>query len=225
MNILGIDTSTKTLSLAVSRGGKTVRFRNQRLQRPLSSSIMPAVRDILEASGMALERLDGFAVGLGPGSFTSLRVGLATVKGLAFVAKIPVVGISSLDVLAMNASEEEAQVCVLCDAKRHMGYACVYRKTKSGLLRQSDYMLAGIRDILKHVRGKTVFIGDGAALFSQEIKRAKTVTPVFGGPKLALPQARHLITLASERFKLGKADNIDALVPMYLYPEHCQVRR
>ena len=225
MNILAIDTSTKNLSLALAQDADILKCRNRKLQRPLSSSIMPGVRDILKCAGMALEQLDGFVIGLGPGSFTGLRVGLSTVKGLVFAVNKPVVGISSLDALALGVKENDVQVCALCDAKRNMAYACAYHKTAAGLRRLCDYTLAEVKDILKHIKGKTVFVGDGVQLFKDEIRLARGITPVFLEGEVSIPQARHLIPLALPRLKNGKQDDIDTLVPMYLYPEHCQVRR
>ena len=225
MNILAIDTSTKNLSLAVSKGAEILKYRNRKLQRPLSSSIMPGIRDILKAAGVRLKQLDGFVVGLGPGSFTSLRVGLSTGKGLVFAVNKPVVGISSLDALALGVKENDVQICALCDAKRNMVYACVYHKTASDLRRTGDYTLAEVKDILKHIKGKTVFIGDGVKLFKDEIRQARGITPVFMEDEETIPQARHLIPLALQRLNNCKQDDIDTLVPMYLYPEHCQVRR
>jgi len=83
MNLLAIDTSTKNLSLAVSKNETVLKYRNGKLQRPLSSSIMPSIQRILAESQTILKELSGFVVGLGPGSFTGLRVGLSTIKGLS----------------------------------------------------------------------------------------------------------------------------------------------
>src|SRR3989304_5415259 len=107
MKILSIDTSTKTFSLAVSDGEEILRSRNIKITRVLSSSIIPSIHQILKKAGIALSQLDGFAVGLGPGSFTSLRVGLSTIKAFALATGKPVVGIPSLDVLALNVLERD----------------------------------------------------------------------------------------------------------------------
>ena len=225
MNILAIDTSTKNLSLAVSRDADILKYRTRKLKGPLSSSIMPGIRDILKAAGVTLEQLDGFVIGLGPGSFTSLRVGLATVKGLVFAINKPVVGISSLDALAMGVKENDIQVCVLCDAKRNMVYSSVYHKVEAGLRRTHDYTLAGAKDVLKHIKGKTAFIGDGVKLYEDEIRLTRGITPVFMKGDNPIPQAHHLIPPALQRLNNGQQDDIDTLVPMYLYQENCQVRR
>jgi len=139
MNLLAIDTSTKSFSLAVAKCGKVVKYRNAQLKRPLSSSIIPDIKRIMSSAGMSISKLDGFAVGLGPGSFTSLRVGLSTVKGLAYSVDKPVIGISSLDILAMNIKEDDIQVCTLSDAKRKMVYACIYDKKDGQLKRKGEY--------------------------------------------------------------------------------------
>jgi tRNA threonylcarbamoyladenosine biosynthesis protein TsaB len=224
MNLLSIDTSTKNLSLAISCDEKILKFRNVKLNRPLDLSIMPSIKRILDNAGMPMKRLDGFAVGLGPGSFTSLRVGLSTVKGLAYGTRKPVIGVSSLDILAMNV-REDAQICTLCDARRDLVYACVYKKEGLSLKRKSDYFLANIGDVLKQVKGEVTFIGDGFKLYKDNIKKAKGITPKFADEKDIFPQARRLVPLVLKRLKEGKGDNIDKMIPLYLYPDHCQIRK
>jgi len=223
MNLLAIDTSTKNLSLAVAKAGKVVKFRNVKLNRPLSSSIMPSIKKILDSAGISLAKLDGFAIGLGPGSFTGLRVGLSTIKGLAFATDKPIIGISSLDVLAMNIEDNDVQICTLCDAKRNLVYACLYEKKDSILRKKSDYCLESIDEVLKKIKGKVLFIGDGVKLFRNDINKMKSINPKFVNGKFTLPQARCLIPLALEKFQKGQRDDAAKLVPLYLYPEHCQV--
>jgi len=122
MKLLNIDTSTKNLSLAVFDGKKIVRHRNIILNKVLSNKIVPSIERILSDSKIELDQLDGFAVGLGPGSFTSLRIGLSTVKALAFATQKPVVGIPSLDIIAQGCSSG-GTICVVVDAKRSFSRA------------------------------------------------------------------------------------------------------
>lgn len=224
MNLLAIDTSTKHFSLAIVKDGKVLRYRSIVLKRVLSDSIMPAIQGILRKVGLTLAKIDGFAVGLGPGSFTSLRVGLATVKGLAFATRKPVVGIPSLDVLALNV-KEDGQVCVVCDAKRNMVYACLYQKKGDTLKRKSKYLLTEIENVLKQIKGEVTFVGDGVPLFREAIEKAAGIKARFAGEKQMYPQARHLATLALKRFESKEHDAPETLVPLYLYPEDCQVQR
>lgn len=152
MTVLALETSTPVFSLAVARDDRILRHRRVRLHKLLSDSIIPAIDNILKQTNISLDDVSGFAVGLGPGSFTSLRVGLATVKGLAFSLNKPVVGVPSLDVLAEAVSDnikEGQTLCVISDAKRQLFYTAVYRKEKEGLARQGDYRLIGIAEVLK----------------------------------------------------------------------------
>ncbi len=222
MNLLAIDTSSKHFSLAVVKDGKVLRSRSVLLKKVLSDSIIPAIQGILKKAGLTIDRIDGFAVGLGPGSFTSLRVGLATVKGLAFATGKPVVGVPSLDVLALNVAGD-GQVCAVCDAKRNMVYACLYQKEGAVLRRKSKYLLTDIQNVLKQVRGDVTFVGDGIPLFRAVIEKAAGIKPRFAGEKQMYPQAKNLATLALERFKARTYDAPETLVPLYLYPEDCQV--
>ena len=224
MNILAIDTSTKNLSLAVSENAKVLKYRNVKLKRPLSSSIMPSIQRILDEVRIPLLKLDGFAVGLGPGSFTSLRVGLATIKGLAFATGKPAVGIVSLEVLAMNVQENNTPICVLCDAKRDLVYACIYEKEGCVLKQKNEYGLRNIQEVLKQIKGEVLFIGDGAQLYQKEIHKAEGLIPKFADKKIIFPQARYMIPLAYQKIQKSKWDNIRHLVPLYMYPEHCQVK-
>ncbi len=231
MNILALETSTKNFSMALAQNGKVRRSRNVILDKILSSSIIPAIEKILREAGMNAKMLDGIAVGLGPGSFTSLRVGLATVKGLAFGLNTPVVGFSSLDILAGNALRKKAPrtewVCVMNDARRGFVYSAVYRRKDQGLERQDDPSLSSPDEVLRHLQGEVLFIGDAVAVYQDHIRSAglkgKKYRPVLAEKTLWFPQAKELLALALPRFERGQADDPDRLSPVYLYPENCQV--
>ncbi len=224
MKLLSIDTSTKNFSLAISKGGRVIRYRNKVLGRKLSSSIIPEIKVLLKKAQMTLADLDGFVIGLGPGGFTGLRVGLSTIKGLAFATNKPVVGISSLDVLAMNV-KENGMVCAICDARRNMIYAGFYEK-KNILKKMGKYLLTDIQTVLNQIDTKTILIGDGIKVFKEEIQKSKKLKLiVLAKENLWLPQARHLLELALVRFEKKKFDDINKLGPVYLYPDDCQVRK
>ena len=244
MHFLSIEPSTKVFSLAISHDAKVLRFRNLKVDKVLEDSIVPAVDKILTSAGISFKRIDGFAVGLGPGSFTSLRVGLATVKAFAMATGKPVVGIASLDVLAEGASNVPCdEICVISDARRGMVYAAIYNNAGAGspgpksgggtppLRRKTDYLLTTVENVLNHVHGRTLFVGDGVALYRDDIIRAykkcdsKTCQALFAPQKLWYPQAKSLAKLACERFALKDYDDSERLVPLYLYAADCQVAR
>lgn len=232
MNILSIETSTKNFSLAVLKGDTILRYRNIRLGKVLSSSIIPEIKIILKKAEVSLSNLDGFAVGLGPGSFTSLRVGLSTVKAFAFASNKPIVGISSLDTLAMNVDRNwKGQICTICDAKRGLVYGCIYQRQGDQLKRKTQYLLVPLKEILKKLTIATYFIGDGLKMYQDEIIRYSQHTLklkkkiFFVDERKCCPQASQLALLALPRFRKKKYDHIDRIVPLYLYPKDCQVRK
>jgi tRNA threonylcarbamoyladenosine biosynthesis protein TsaB len=228
MRLLSIETSTKNFSLAVSIGPTVIRYRQLRLKQVLSSSIIPAIERILNENRLILSQLDGFAVGVGPGSFTSLRVGVSTVKALAWASRKPVVGIPSLDILAMNASNQPIrQICTICDAKRNLLYACLYQKKNGQLQRHSPYLLIHLPELLDKIQEDTFFIGDGLMLFEEDIRTFADHNrwkASFAKESSWHPQAKQLAALAYQRFRQNKIDPLDKLLPLYLYPEDCQVK-
>lgn len=224
MNILAMDTSTKQYSLAVAVKGALKAYKNVKADKVLSDTIMVNIDKVLSKAGVALAGLDGFAVGLGPGSFTSLRVGLSTVKALAFATKKPVVGVSSLDALAMAVKDKDAAVCTVMDARRGLVYACHYRKKNNVLERDADYQLVDIGKYLKGLKAPGIFVGDALDLYRDSILQSKKCLRLEDGES-AFPQARYLLPLALERFRKGQFDDAARLVPIYLYPEDCQVTK
>jgi len=236
MYILSLETSTKIFSLAIAKDGKVLRYRNLKTERVLENSIVPAIDHVLGLAKVRFEQIDAFAIGLGPGSFTSLRVGLSMIKAFCMAAQKPVVGISSLDVIAMNVMGTPCdQVCVLTDARRNLLYACLYECSGQQLRRRSEHMLISAQELLDKVHGKTLFVGDGVPLCRSAIERMyhehalryKTgaCRPLFAEEKYFLPSARSLLALAYPRIQQGQFDDVQRLTPIYLYPQDCQVER
>ncbi len=190
MHILSLETSTKIFSLAVSKDDQVLRFRNIRTERILESSMIPAIDKLLDSCGLNLQKIDAFAVGLGPGSFTSLRVGLSTVKAFAMATGKRVVGINSLDIIASGVIREKAdEICVIVDARRRKVYAAIFQVRAQHAVpvqRKIDYLLTTIDDVLDRVHGATLFVGDGVGLYKNYIEKAyKSVVPecINRGPR------------------------------------------
>ena len=225
MKILSLDTSTKNFSLAVSSGEKILASRCIQSKKVLSDEIIPAIKQILQKAKLRVSDLDGFAVGLGPGSFTGLRVGIATVKGLAAASGKPALGVSSLDLLAMQAAQENPspkfKICTLVDARRNLVYFSLFEKNGQKLTRKSKYLLTNLESALDNVpESNVVFVGDAASLYKKRIE--DRVNPRFE-EKIIYPEAKYLPALVSEKFEKNKSDFLAKLVPIYLYAADCQV--
>ena len=224
MIFLAIDSSSRFFSAAISEDKKLISERNIELERRLSEGLLSVIKDLLKKSGTSLDKIHGFCVGLGPGSFTGLRIGVSTMKGLAFSLKKPLLGVSSLDALAYNAKGFRGLICPIIDAKRENLYSCLYEYNKDRLVKKSSYLLIDLKSLIKKINKPAVFLGDGINLYkkqiSQEIKEALFLPSDFWYPKASI-----IARLGLE--KLARAKNFDSarIRPLYLYPKECQITK
>ncbi|MDE2027391.1 MAG: tRNA (adenosine(37)-N6)-threonylcarbamoyltransferase complex dimerization subunit type 1 TsaB [Candidatus Omnitrophica bacterium] len=228
MYFLSFETSTKIFSLALSCDEKVLRYRNIKTALVLENSMLPAMDKLLDSAGIKFNQIDGFAIALGPGSFTSLRVGLSTVKAFCLATGKHVIGIPTLDIIAQGVAGRYAcdQICVISDARRQKVYACLYGADGR---RQSDYLLTSLSDILDKVKDATLFVGDAVGLYRKEIQGAyrkcslDACQCLFADEKWWHPQAKVMAGLAYRRFSGKHYDQAEKLVPIYLYAQDCQV--
>lgn len=224
MKILGIDTTTKFLCIGIYDNGRVYEY-NLEVGVKLSSLLAQTLKRILDALGWQVSGIDYFACGLGPGSFTGARVGLATIKGLAFTFNKPIIGISTLDILAINANRAAfGWVIPIIDAKRDLLYCSVYR-TKDGILkRTTPYMLLRQEELLRKVKTNSIILGDAVSLYKEELARfIKGLS--FLDKDYWYPKARNIIALAQERIRDKKFSRSFDINPIYLYPKECQIRK
>ena len=228
MNILAIDTSTEYLSIAVIKNSKVLSCRNFKHGRNMSSLIVSSIKKVLNNTGVSLKKIDCFAVGLGPGSFTGLRVGLSVVKGLAFAGKKPIVGISSLDAIAMNVKGKVKNIFVVSDARRKQVYAGIFVNNGGKVERKGAYLLTNINEVLEKICADTVIIGSGIGIYRHEIDlKLKNCSDVFieSNEKLWIPKASNVGFISENKFLNNEIENVNSLVPMYLYSNDCQVKK
>jgi tRNA threonylcarbamoyladenosine biosynthesis protein TsaB len=230
MYFLSFETSGKIFSLALNKDEKVLRYRNLESASILEDSILPVMDKMLDSAGIKFSQIDGFAIALGPGSFTSLRVGLSTVKAFAMATQKPVVGIPSLDInipYSLLGKPEfrnkygpsiPDEICVINDARRGKVYACIYGPKG----RKTDYLLTSLDDVLDKVHGRTLFTGDALGIYRKEIEKACPKS-LFAEEKWWYPQAKVMAVLAYERFRNKQYDDAATLLPLYLYPQDCQV--
>lgn len=229
MRILAVDTSSKFLSLAVAQNAQVLNQTHRILDRRHSTQLVCLIDRILKRANLSLKKIDGLCVDKGPGSFTGLRVGVTAVKGLAFVLAKPVVAIPSLDILAQNAKVTgkggSFKVCPIIDAKQNKVYACIYQPRNANLVRTTRYLLLPIEELLRRLSGEIFFLGDAIALYREQICQAERIKPIFAEESFWYPRAAQAIPLALARFTQKRFDDINRLVPLYLYPKECQIRR
>lgn len=232
MKILALDTSTKHFSLAVAGNGKVLASKDVVLDKILSQSIVPAIAEVLKKVKLKIKDVDGFVVGLGPGSFTSLRVGLATVKGLSFSTAKPVVGIVSLDAIALGVKLRQGTVLVIQDARRGLVYAALYEKKGLVINRLGEYQLVALEEVLNNKYLQThpplMITGDAVGMYKDKIAawaKLNNVDVAFDSRKNVAARAKELIVLSQSDFVKKKFKDVASIIPLYLYPADCQVQK
>jgi tRNA threonylcarbamoyl adenosine modification protein YeaZ len=222
MKILGIDTSTKFLCLGLSDDRKIYEY-NLEVERALSTLLSVTIKRSLDALGWKASDIDYFACGLGPGSFTGIRVGVAAIKGLSWVTHKPVIGVSSLDIIAGNARNPDQPVVTIIDAKRNLIYCGIYKIKNGALIRTAPYMLLTETEFLKKVPRNAIITGDALNLYKEKILRyvkgAKLLEKDYWYPK-----AHNIIELALDKVKEKKFSDSFKIKPIYLYPKECQIK-
>lgn len=221
MKILGIDTTTKFLSIGAYDNGRIFEY-NMELFRLQSTFIIPSLERVLKALNWNIGKIDYFACGLGPGSFTGIRIGLSSIKAFAWSQNKQIVGIPSLDILANNYTGPDKIIIPAIDAKRGQVFCSVYKNHAGALKKIMPDMLLSKYDFLKKIKPSSVILGDALQLYKEEISRN------IGTAKLLdkdywYPQPRNIIKLALENIKAKKFNNAFNIKPIYLYPDACQI--
>jgi tRNA threonylcarbamoyl adenosine modification protein YeaZ len=223
VKILAIDTATKYLSLGIYDGDKTYEY-NLEVGPKLSSLLALTIKRTLNAAGLEIGDLDYFACGLGPGSFTGMRVGLSTMKGLSWVTHKPLIGISTLDILAMNALTYGSKIIIpVVDARRNLIYSCFYRNESSLLKKTSAYMLVSKEELFKKFKQPAAIFGDALILYRDDILKNMSQAVLLDKDEW-YPKAHNIIKLALLRIKNKKFDDLLKINPIYIYPKECQVK-
>jgi tRNA threonylcarbamoyladenosine biosynthesis protein TsaB len=174
MLVLGIETSTRHSSVAIASENEVVASYELGRGRLHDEILMPAAQRMLADADLSWSQLGGIAVGLGPGLFTGLRVGVATAKTLAQSLQIQIAGLSSLDVLAYSVRYSRRTICTCVDARRNEVFWAFYRPVPGGVQRIKDFRCAPAEHCVTEIesRGEPVLVvGNGPYLYAREFER------------------------------------------------------
>jgi tRNA threonylcarbamoyladenosine biosynthesis protein TsaB len=225
MKILGIDTSTRCGSVGLIHDQEVISEYHLNIPLTHSGRLLSAIDHLLKESGCPMEELDGWAISLGPGSFTGLRIGVSTVKGLAYATRKPVAGVSSLDVLASQISPTPYLICPILDARKGEVYTALYRYDKANFLnRRSDYQAMRPEDLVKKIKEKVIFVGDGIKTYGDYLKHSLFSFALFPNPFLHLPHGSAVARLGSELLHKGVFLDVEAFTPIYIRPSEAEIQ-
>jgi tRNA threonylcarbamoyladenosine biosynthesis protein TsaB len=216
MNILAVDTATKSCSVAIIDTESIISEYTVNHQDTHSKFLMGMIRDILNIGHLSVEDIDGFAVTIGPGSFTGLRIGLSVVKGLALATSKPVVGVSSLEVLASQVSGSDKLICPMMDARRNEVYAARYRFKDLKIEIEKSPMAVSPDKAIQNINEPCILIGDGATLYQDLIKNALGQMAVFTNFTQHFIRASTVGHIAMQRFNSNDTDDVSFIEPLYI---------
>lgn len=232
MRVLGLDSSTRAATVALVDGDHLLGELFFHTGKNHSRSLIPMIDQLLAGADMSLEDIDGFAVAIGPGSFTGLRIGMATIKGLALATAKPVVGVPTLDALAANAAGNPGLIVPVLDARKNEVYAAVYRAEQGENRRLSDYMAIPPDRLVEELKvfvsqtGLTpiTFLGDAALVYRELWRASFPAAGRFAEPTQVMPRASQVALLGSKRLAAGDNDALDTLVPFYIRASEAEVK-
>jgi tRNA threonylcarbamoyladenosine biosynthesis protein TsaB len=216
MRILGIETSTNSGSVAILEDERILGELFLNNGPAHSEKLLPMIALLLKQVGVDKNELGGISVASGPGSFTALRIGISSAKGLAFSLGIPIVGVSSLEVLALNLLFTPFVICSIMDAKKSELFAAFFTSSSGRLSRTSDDMLISPHDLVGMIREKTIFVGNGAIVYERLLRDALGELAVFCPSRFNSPRASNCALLGAEALKQGYKDDLSTLAPQYL---------
>jgi tRNA threonylcarbamoyladenosine biosynthesis protein TsaB len=224
MIVVGIDTSTPQTSVAL--GDDTQVLGVVRVAGPArQESVTPALDALLRFTGTDVSRLGGVAVGIGPGLFTGLRVGVETAKTLAQVLKIPIVGITSLDVLAYCVRHTPRRIAAVIDARRGEVFWSLYQPVPGGVMRETEHAVGAVDHLVAELAalpGEVLCVGNGAILYRHELEELGSQVE-FASASDAHPDAAALVELAAPRFLREEFDRPVDIVPLYLRKSDAEI--
>jgi len=242
--ILGIDTTGEKCSVGLAKNGEAFGGISESTPQEHSDKLIHFVDRLLKKKHLKIEDINAIAVSIGPGSFTGLRVGVATAKALAQLLEIPIIGIPTLDIIALNAVQsteyrvqsKKKLICSIVDARKEQVYAAVYetaperhnvkvskrREENKELKKISEDLMLSINDLLKlrtlySVPCTVFFVGNGLKLYGDIIKKKLGKKALFVPQEFWYPSAINIAIQGYKKLqKNEKGENLFELKPKYI---------
>ena len=219
MKILALDSSGLVASVAIVEADNLIAEYTINYKKTHSQTLLPMMDEIIQMTETELDSVDAIAVAKGPGSFTGLRIGTATAKGLGLALGKPIIGIPTVEGLAMNLYASRDLICPLMDARRNQVYTGIYKYENGNLLVVKEQVAVGIEEIidaLNLIGTPVVFLGDGVPVYKEIIESKMTVPYTFAPAHMNRQRASAIAVRAIDYWKKGLYTSADEFVPEYL---------
>lgn len=219
MRVLAVDTSSSVAAVAVMNERELLGEYVLNHRKTHSQKLVPMIDELLRNLELRPEDIDVYAAANGPGSFTGLRIGVTTIKAMAFALQKPVVSVPVLDALAYGLPMTEALVCPIMDARNNQVYTAIYKFVDGAQKKLTEYMGVPIQELVQIIKGKNsdvIFNGDGVLVHSEYLKTELGEKCRFSPLCLMQQRASSVAQLALHEASLGRLESCFNMVPFYL---------
>jgi len=226
MKILGIDTSSNASSVAVIEDNKLICEYTVNTKTTHSQKLMPMIENMLSMSGFNIKEIDAIAICIGPGSFTGLRIGMATAKAISHVNNLPIIGVNSLEILAGNMNLCDKKICSILDAQRNQVYTGRYKFENGSIVEIQPVDVVEIENLLEEIskdNDEWILVGEAVYKYEDKIKEIKNID--IPAPSHNVTKASSLCSIAMEKYN----NNVDIhncydINPMYIRKSQAEVQ-
>lgn len=228
MRILGIESSSLVASVAIYEDGITMAEYTVDFKMTHSQTLLPMIDEMVKLVGIDLNTIDAIAVSGGPGSFTGLRIGSATAKGLGLALNKPLIHVPTLDATAYNLFGASGLICPIMDARRNQVYTGVYCYTDHRLdtvWEQDTMSIEALAEGLNCLDHEVIFLGDGVAVYREKLQELLTIPFSFAPAHVNRQRAAAVAALAEVYYKEGKIQTAEEHEPEYLRKSQAERER
>lgn len=219
MKILAIDSSGLVASVAIVTEEDVIAEYTFNYKKTHSLTLMPMIEEMVQRLELDLSEIDAIAIAAGPGSFTGLRIGASTAKGLAFALKKPIIGISTVEALGYNLYHTDGLICPIMDARRDQVYTGVYEfvaEEYRTIIAEEAIEVATLAEQLNELGRSVIFLGDGVSVYKEKLAGLLEVPHSFAPTHLSKQRAGAVGTLGIEYYKQDKYVDGKDFEPIYL---------
>lgn len=230
MKIIGIDSSGLVATVAILSDETLVAEYTIDYKKTHSTTLMPMLDEILKMTETTLDSIDAIAVSKGPGSFTGLRIGSATAKGLAYSLNIPIIPISTLESMAYNIQFFDGIICPIMDARRGQVYNALYSFLDGDFKEIEGERAIEVKELVLELEEKykgreVVFLGDGVPVYKKEIENSLSLRSYFADSNLSRQRAGSLVSLAKRYYNMGRIETSSSHIPTYIRQSQAERER
>ena len=230
MKILAIETSTMLGGIAImdDLSGLIAEVRLN-VKSTHSERLMTEIAHVLKQAELKVSDIDVFAIAIGPGSFTGLRIGLSTVKGFSYATGKPIVSVPTLEALAWNFPYCRHPVCTMLDARKKEVYSALFKWEDGGFIRLIDEVSIKVDRVLEDIKlssdKRVVFTGEGAILYRDKIIEVMGNKAIFASPEKIVPSPANVASIGIKKAIKGEFSEPVSLVPFYIRRSEAELKR